>query len=525
MQVVAAAPAAAAVPAESSQASDLSIWDDLPSGVCTPVEYRQSTTTTTTCSAASADKTPPQDTSISVSEGSSEEHAQMCSALPEQVVADQVTATATTTQQHLQDDNAGDFQLFDIGNPWTQADPSTQVQRKQWLRGCKTTDGLPSSDRIEVDYDEQDEEDRAWEATPHRKRRRVSVQQDDARSPPAQDADDTSGLPRAASTTKRPAGDIEHTSNPPVPRTRPRPKARASAGPTETEETNPDSTQVITHHRHDRRPTTADSSFCATLDAEDQEALQNLLAANNDDELAYGDANREPEPELEPIPLPPSSSTSSDDFEILTTPPPELRRRGLARMLSDLKPEQKHGYWNQFDDYVPPSERASRTVEQPLTPCPRPNPHSCHGSTTKSDGRRDTDSRLLPNPFRGFGDGRPVVDGDETASSSQPPPHPDYTPYRVPPHTGTSTPALGPAPIQRLDAQSPGTLIARSRNATGMGLATKTWESTWKARGVRIVKGRAVKSVSAAQDDQLAQSPARRAAAVRGRRGRGRGRR
>lgn len=398
----------------------------------------------------------------------------------------------TVGQDHADDDDhdsdTGSFQLFDVGDPWTQAAPSTQFQRKQWLRDWKG--GLASSDPV-------DDVQQCVQSPPKEKKRRrlvsssLAIESSDCEEAREPDVDSTDVL-AATTTTDEPSTALQSSK-------RPRPKARPSmraASLVSGEEEEVSATQLFRHHRSSRR-LTGSAGGQEEEDARERVNHHSERSASVDQRTACADslpsaeslatvdprgsANHTPSP-LSATPTHTTSirlsaadeealqsviadleeeqaaETSSSDFEILETPPVNARRhRGLARMLSDLPAEKKKGYWSQFDDYV-----ASQA----------------HDASTHND-----DSRLLPNRFV------PVSEHDMTSSNSQ-----HESPHSAADHMATPIRRRPHPAIERMDdAHSPGTLIARSRNATGMGLATKTWESTWKARGVRVVKGRIVR--------------------------------
>lgn len=379
------------------------------------------------------------------------------------------------------DGSSASFQLFDVGEPWTQAAPSTQFQRNQWLKGFRAA--VTSSDVFE--------EDAACDA--HRdKRRRVSS------AAVVIDSEDENGGgagPASICSDSRPS-----LASPRTPSARRYVSNGGSRVGTDSPNTSESDAATMANESAPLQPDP--STTAAALTAEDEEALQGILQdldADDDEE---------------------------DGFEILNTPPPTRSR--LARMLSDLPAEKKQGYWSQFDDYIPPHEtrrgdglprtapatRVSSFVEQRSEP------------TTSCPAAGGVDSRLLPNAFSGFS--RPIISAsqlDEASSNANGSGHDDVsaaapTPQRPSAPPRASLTALRgtthASPIERMDEHSPGTLIARSRNATGMGMAKKTWESTWKARGVRVVKGRVVDS-----GRDFLEEPVR--GRGRGRGGRGRG--
>ncbi|CAO1618524.1 unnamed protein product [Sympodiomycopsis kandeliae] len=352
------------------------------------------------------------------------------------------------------DGQQADFSPFDIGNPWTQAVPATQFHRKQWLRGFKGS--------VESSSDALQEGDLPY-VSPRAKRRRLSRHSDcDLTREQLVDeqiniCNDTEEAGSPQSLTPNRVYERQATVNN-------GPDGGGSQGDGEDggESQGPEDESRTDDSERERghAPVTPcrPSSFQPILSLADQEALSTFLDAalsDDDDFEARG---------------------GSSDVEILDTPPAEFLRRprGLARMISDLAPEKKEGYWAQFDDYQPPNNSRdgdatwltqsvppARRLGAPLQAQPE-TPIRTLGSNKRSV---NTDSRLLPN--------RLPSPGSEDLSYP-------YTPN-----------------ISRLDTtlNTPRgtTLIARSRNANGMGLATKTWKSTWRDDGnSRLVRGRVV---------------------------------
>ncbi|CAO1628455.1 unnamed protein product [Parajaminaea phylloscopi] len=248
------------------------------------------------------------------------------------------------------------------------------------------------------------------------------------------------------------------------------------------------------------------------------------------------------------------SSSSSSSFTVTHVYQASQPRGGLAPMLPQLSPQKRAGYWAQLIDDTAglieenwfESTAINTRVEahgrghllQPRTPGPgRFGVMPLH--------RGNSDSRLLPNrtadPLRdvhtvagprrrrrdederieGYEDQRsPLLrriqmlqggfDGSVTVTTETRvltrQTHTVVSPARQRPSHRILPVSAGELTQAQSDAQSfsettelpapPGALAqrfpARSRNSVGMGLARKTWATTWRSDGARVVRGRIV---------------------------------
>lgn len=220
---------------------------------------------------------------------------------------------------------------------------------------------------------------------------------------------------------------------------------------------------------------------------------------------------------------------------------------GLAPLLPQLSPAKRAGYWAQLLDdasslvdlstlgdksaYGFPEKRCKTPNDDPRIPFLR-------RSVADSALRAHTDSRLLPNHFtpsmaeESAATQASSAGCDRTVRLASPDNHYESpllqrlqrlqesvegpiamtTERHICTRTTTTTRAslsTGPAGRHQLSRDSicdehrrsvpiskgRGNSLAfapRSRNAVGMGLAKKTWATTWRADGARVVKGRVV---------------------------------
>lgn len=212
-----------------------------------------------------------------------------------------------------------------------------------------------------------------------------------------------------------------------------------------------------------------------------------------------------------PSPPPPIEDYEDDD--------PSLPS-GLAPLLGDLDEEKRRGYFAQFDSLLGCSAAGSRSlpragttttawidereedegvgVEWPTTPSAG---FGSAAAAARALGRAESDSRLLPNRFTGFS--RPIVscsqllaaDGDGNGDGFEPALDSPSTRRErsAGMHNKDSRDPRSNSNSNRADRTG---LTARSRNAAGMGLVRKTWGSTWRDDGTRLVRGRVVRRAS-----------------------------
>lgn len=377
------------------------------------------------------------------------------------------------------DEGCQDFNLFDVGVPWTQGNHlGTQVQRGFWLNHFR----IPSFTSSSAQEDETCHSSLPAEGCSTK--RKATSDHGTCEDATSKVGIDNSEQPRA------PGSD----------RFRPRPKASTSVGfIMEDEETIDLATTQFFSRRVPRMSYASrgtfdqeeDSDASASLTEVDERPMgagcvstlesREILDANSDIEGLHSKARPTSR-------LPNASPPAQDNATPIT------RRSGLAPLLVDLDAEKRAGYLAQLKDdageyraMTTPANRVCRAVASPTRPASDPQ-HGMRAMYTQ--GRESNSCRILSESR--------LSDVADRSNSH---------------------------PIWDAAASPPGhcSMANKSRNAAGMGMARKTWENTWREDGTRLVRGRLVKPVSDPRHLSVAESGPREETVRGGRRGRGRG--
>lgn len=379
------------------------------------------------------------------------------------------------------DEDCQDFNLFDVGVPWTQGNHlGTQVQRGFWLNHFRIP-SLTSS----------------------------SAQEDETCRP---------SLPAEVCSAKRKATnahgnckdatskvDIDNSEQPRAPvsdRLRPRPKASTSVGfETEDDETiDLPTTQFfsrrvprISHTSKETFDDEEDSGASASLtEVDERPAVEDCVSPLESSETSDADWDIEAlRSKARPTSRLPSASPSAKDREGLVTP--MTRRSGLAPLLVDLDAEKRAGYLAQLND----DAGEHRAITTPAN-CVFPAAASPTRSVSDPQhGIRAIHTREGESNLCGISSESRLAGVASLGNS----------------HSFWDAAA---SPLGHCSAN-------KSRNAAGMGMARKTWENTWREDGTRLVRGRLVKPISDPRHLSVAESGPREETVRGGRRGRGRG--
>lgn len=266
------------------------------------------------------------------------------------------------------------------------------------------------------------------------------------------------------------------------------------------------------------------------------------------------------------VPLPPAPPLAVDSEESQTP------RRGLAPLLHELSSEKQAGYWAQFnDDDVREADEVNRGEFYNAPPRDPRTPAGGIGILLRAGGgpggrgvrawasRVHSDSRLLPNRFtagshpedeneaRGGRVRQPAplarqLNGDHYVAAGN-----EESPSRPCPAVAPPAGATVAVPLQRVRSalditadmlesplvnrqddsriaapmappRAPISVVtpARSRNQHGMGLARKTWDTTWLADGARVVRGRVVRSAGSTNSGAFGDGMTRKKTTGRG---------
>lgn len=434
---------------------------------------------------------------------------------------------------------AKDFGLHDIpdlddtGMSWTQANPSTQYQRRYWMAqlrplGLLDVSSASSGDELPVQA-----------PLPKKRKRRSNVNAEQPLETNIRSGQDLGIGPSrlskpttAAGASQRPRpkprksvalavgddlSDVEEVSGTLffTRKTSSRPRRQGSHSPrsvNQTYEDSPEDSRAAvppTNRVLERTP-----SYVLTKD--DEEALENFFLTDEDHEeeqlrftgLRAAEegppltnkvaAAQEQAHRLETVaPLlqgvvpshhDQSSGTAGSAEEHTEEPSSQysitsVRIDGVAPMLNELDEAKQRGYWAQLDFAGPSAmHRSSVWDAAPETPAA-----GMGGSNLLN--RAESDSRL-PNRRAALPRVGGILEPPTPSSSPLPQEVPRPSTIRAP-----VTPAAGSMWLPATVSNVP------SRNTSGMGLARKTWGNTWKEDGSRVVRGRVIRNARRDQDE------------------------
>lgn len=183
------------------------------------------------------------------------------------------------------------------------------------------------------------------------------------------------------------------------------------------------------------------------------------------------------------------------------------KRTGLAPLLPQLNAEKRAGYWSQFIDEstgLPDVHTSPNVLNMRRA---RPTDGGLLETPMMTTSKRQetwaqkslSDSRLLPNRLSQVlhDDTQDVFAHTPSRSSSRISSSIQSSIAKRRHHDQSSrSTVVTDGRVENLDCESREQVKSarRSRNGVGMGMARKTWASTWQANGSRMVRGRLVTS-------------------------------